>query len=65
VPFGEYGVSGWLGKARESVAYGGSWHGEAGLPGPDLEEDSKHKLIFKFQMNLDFGKTLKKFTWRF
>jgi hypothetical protein len=37
-------------------------HGEAG---PDLEEDSKWKLVFKFQMNLDFGKTSRNFTWRF
>jgi hypothetical protein len=45
------------------VAWGKlGWCGEAGL---DLEDDSKQKLVFKFQMNLNFGKTLINFKRRF
>jgi hypothetical protein len=42
------------------VAYGEGWAsaGRAGTVGPDPRNDSNKKLIFKFQLNLDFGKTL-------
>jgi hypothetical protein len=42
------------------VAYGEGWAsaGRAGTVGPDPRKDSNKKLIFKFQLNLDFGKTL-------
>jgi hypothetical protein len=39
--------------------------GRAGLVGLDPREDSNEKLIFEFQLNLDFGKTLRNFTRRF
>jgi hypothetical protein len=47
------------------VACGGTWCGKAGPAGPDPEEDSKQKLIFKFQMNLEFDENLRNFTGRF
>jgi hypothetical protein len=50
------------GPSAEPVTCGGSWCSE---DRPDSEEDSKPKLIFKFQMNSDFGKTLRNFTRRF
>jgi hypothetical protein len=33
--------------------------------GPDPREISIGKTDFEFQLNLDFGKTLGNFTWRF
>jgi hypothetical protein len=50
------------GPSAEPVTCGGSWCSEAK---PDSVEDSKPKLIFKFQMNSDFGKTLRNFTRKF
>jgi hypothetical protein len=39
--------------------------GKARSVGPDPREDSNEKLIFEFQMNLEFGRTLRNFTRRF
>jgi hypothetical protein len=38
------------------------WCSESGL---DSEEESKWKLVFKFQINLNFGKSLRNFTRKF
>jgi hypothetical protein len=51
---GPSGGGGGLGKL--------GWRSEAGL---DSEEDLKRKLVFKFHLNLDFGKSWRKFTRRF
>jgi hypothetical protein len=39
--------------------------GTIGPAGPDLRKRFKQKLIFEFQMNLDFSKTLRNLTRRF
>jgi hypothetical protein len=39
--------------------------GQRGVAGLDSEANSKRKLVFKFQLNLDFGKTWRNFTRRF
>jgi hypothetical protein len=39
--------------------------GRVGPIKPDPREDSNEKFIFKFQMNLEFGKILRNFRRRF
>jgi hypothetical protein len=53
--------------AREVMAYGEGWVSacRVGPVGPDPKKDSIEKLIFEFQLNLDFGKTLRISTSRF
>jgi hypothetical protein len=63
-PFGECGKA-----PRANWAEWGRWRpGETGPrseAGLDSEEDLKRKLVFKFHLNLDFGKSWRKFTRRF
>jgi hypothetical protein len=58
------GQAGWLVKA---AAWKEGWAnlGRAGPVGPDPREDSNEKLIFEFQMTLEFDSTLRNFTRRF
>jgi hypothetical protein len=48
----------------EAAAWEDEWAG-VGRARPDPREDSNEKLIFEFQINLEFGRTLKNFTRRF
>jgi hypothetical protein len=59
--------TGQTGRLGEAAAWEEGWAGvgKAEPVGPDPMEDSNEKLIFKFQMNLEFGKTLRNFTRRF
>jgi hypothetical protein len=67
-PFGEYAKALWAEWAKQG---GGDLRGKvdqrgrAGLTGLDPSRRFKWKLIFKFQMNLDFGKNLWISTRRF
>jgi hypothetical protein len=62
VPFGEYAKASRNDLAEQGggdLQGGAGWCGRAGSAGPPYRGDFKWKLIFKFQMNLDFGKTLR------
>jgi hypothetical protein len=65
VPFGEYAKASqasWAEWGGSGLLGGAGWHGRAGtVPRGDF----KWKLIFEFQINLDFGKTLRISTRRF
>jgi hypothetical protein len=51
--------AGWV-RRRSGRGSGLAW-----WAGPNSREDSNKKLIFEFQMNLEFGRTLWNFTRRF
>jgi hypothetical protein len=68
MPFGECAKAlraDWAERGGGSLRYKAGWLRRAGSAGLVPKEGFKMEIDFEFQMNLDFGKTLRDFTRRF